>query len=148
MSLAEFKALNPDLDARRIRIGQQVKVYGKLPVTPESAPQLSPALPGEVKPITAEARAAFHEWKDYLRSNTLDNKLDVNNQVVCAKAYQLQTQFVALVRGTVAEPLWLKIVQVDQERGRAYFVASNNVVGLRLSKECDALEVELKAMVE
>ena len=103
---------------------------------------------GELKPISSEARAAYHEWMDYLRLNTQDNKPDVNNQAATAKAFQFQERFATLVKGTAAGLLWLKIVQVDQERGRAYFVASNNAEGLRLSKECDALEAELKAMIE
>jgi serine/threonine protein kinase/LysM repeat protein len=38
MTLAEIKALNPDLISNRIKIGQQVKVYAKPPSTIESAP--------------------------------------------------------------------------------------------------------------
>ena len=106
--------------------------------------QMSPPVSSEKLLIGAEARTAFSEWGNFLRSKTVRG---FNDPDVMQKAAVLQQRLVNLLSNTTAQSLWEKIENTGTEARRAY-AKGNEVEFQRLLKLQEMLGAQLKTLLE
>jgi predicted Ser/Thr protein kinase len=98
----------------------------------------------ELKPIPAEARLAYREFREFFHSKTPRELADPDT---LEKGRKLHDRFFDLLRGTVAEPLLTKAEQAGKDSQRAY-AKGDEEEQQRFSKEAERLSKEMIMLVE
>ncbi|MEI6077463.1 MAG: hypothetical protein WCS94_17915, partial [Verrucomicrobiota bacterium] len=122
--------------------GGSVKIRYKLVQNGEATG--ATAQPDQLKPISAEAVAAYREFQEFLHSKQPREFADPDTS---KKLHELINRFSESLRGTQAEPLWLKAQQTSLDQRRA-FARGDTAESQRLDKACQQLEKELQVLLE
>ena len=88
-----------------------------------------------VKPIPPEALAAFRDWRDLLKGKTTREMGDPD---FASEVDARKQRYIALIKGTLAEPLWERVERLDRDGARA-LAREDGAWLTRVQKEADDL---------